>query len=91
VLQGPALSFCPVEWVGRRVYGDHPYGNPVIETCGVHRVGTSPLSVRRGLFCGGSSLSALGPLLMSGLYECCMLVQRTHIAHTLLARGRQIS
>ena len=68
----------------------HPCDNLGIETCGVHRAGTSPLSVSRGLFCGGSSRSALGPLLMSGLHEC-MVEQHTHNAHALLARVKQVS
>lgn len=33
----------------------HPYDNPGIETCGVHRAGTYTLSVRCELICGGSS------------------------------------
>lgn len=48
----------------------HPYDNPGIETCGVHPPGTSTLSIRRELVCGGSSRSELGPLLMLGFIRC---------------------
>lgn len=67
----------------------HPYDNPGIETCGVHRAGTSTLGVRCGMVCGGSSLSELGPLLMFGFIRC-IPGQPTGIAHAPRAHDKQV-